>query len=692
MVIKSIYQNKPFPKDATTIVNNFRFLIFDTVNHSSIGKAAYGFGSASYLYVLFRNYLVMDIEDIDAEYNDKLVVSKQIGGSIIRTCYYILEHPDIQLDDLIHFSYDKKIRNLYDFSKYKSGYSLAYAVGLAIDAKLSQKESHNTRTNKIYCIVTAADLNSNYALAALKTAVNQNLDNLVIIYDNNRYEDRGANSDYLVTDFSTIVKDLGYKYINVVNGNNLDKIDVAFNKAVNAKKPAFVEINTIVGHGYKTAGTHEALNKNLDQSELDDLIKRFEYNGEEFKVLIQTTNDILPVQKERNQKLKRLINDQITMMKQSGIKLPDHLTSFVDWKIDANQIADDLSFSQLKAVMLRTQPNTILLHASDNDYYLEQEVDALNNDRVVLLGNWIELAQIIAFAITEQKVHLPIINTDIDLIYTIAIKSLLYKILHSPCLYLINTPKGFTKNFLNLVYHTLYNIEDSLVLQPGTYDELKYCISHFYRENKANNFLVLPHANDLVNANAERINLGGYELINNSYASVNIVTGGSDLIKALSFRDQLMQNSIVPRIISVISTKHFDEMDAVSKSMLLNNFPSYFMGRMEEVAWGSVLSKNPLELVSVDEIPEFTVEYKKTRRSQKNNAYKNNKIKALSGSQLNNNTQEETDTQTDFYHSTSTQEQHLLNEELDIKPIKEGDILKRSNDYQNQTNKESHKE
>ncbi|MDC4163009.1 thiamine pyrophosphate-dependent enzyme [Mycoplasma sp. T363T] len=675
MVIKSIYQNKPFPKNSHTIVNNFRFLMFDSVNNSFIGKAAYGFGSASYLYVLFRNYFVMDVNDIDASYNDKLVISKQLGGSNIRACFYLLKHPDIKVDDLIDFSYEKKIRNLYDFSNKQPGYNLAYAVGLAIDSKLIQKASHYTKTNKIYCIVSSADLNSNYGLSALKTAINQKLDNLVIIYDNNSFEERGANDDYLITDFSTIVKKMGYKYISVLNANNVDKVDVAFQYAVNANRPAFVDINTVVGHGSEIAGTSQVLRTQLDQEELNKLIKRFEYYGEEFKVLYETANDIYPTQQTRVNKLKDLINNQLDELKRRNIVLDDYLTNYKDWEFNSDKIDSNQSLAKLKAVIFKEQPNSVLLEVNDNDYELENELNQINSDRLILLGQWIELAKVIACAIAHNKVHLPVINTDINLISSIITDPNLQQC-NNKFLYLVNTPKGLSFNYLNSICNSIAYQNNTLLLQPGTYEELKYSICEFNKQNKKDTFIVLPHVSDLVNIMVDGINLAGYELNTHNYATVNIIACGADLIKALSFREELLKNGIMPRIISVLSLEHFDNMDSVAKSVLLNNFPSYYMDRMEEVAWGNVLSKNPLELNSIDQMKEHTVHFKKSKRSQKTN---NNKIKSLDSR---TNTTEFDNDQDQYGH-------YLLSGKIDINKNNGADILKRNSDINNDQDKKN---
>lgn len=623
MVIKLIYQNKPFPKNSNSIVNNFRFLMFDTVNNNFVGSTAYGFGAASYLYVLFRNYFVMDLDNLDANYNDKLVVSKQLGGSNIRACFYLLKHPDIKIEDLMSFSHEKQIRNLYDFSTYQPGYNLAYAVGLAIDAKLVNQKSHDTITKKIYCIVSAADLNSSYGLAALKTAANQELNNLIIIFDNNHFEERGENQDYLVTDFSSLVKDIGFKYINVFNGNNIEKIDAGFHYAVNSKKPVFIDINTIVGHGCDSAGTKEVIKSSLTQDQLDQLTKRFEYTGEEFMVLYETANDLYPNIKERVNKLKGLIADQVDQLKQNNLVVPNYLSAFKDWALSEDQIDANQSLIKLKADLIRYQPNSVLLNVSDHDDEFEREVEAIDPSRIVLLGNWIELAIIIAKAISDNKIHLPVINLDINLIDK-TIQSLKLEEKQDQILYLVDNCKELSRKYVNKVIDLISQEKDGIVLQPGTNEELKYSLCNFKAKNKDKTYIILPSSDDLISAQADKINFGGYELYRDSYATVNIVTAGSDLIKALDLRQQLLENKIIARIVSVISLTDFDQINAVSKSVLLKNLSSYFISRADKVACGYVLSQNQLEVDHKS--TENTIYIKKPRRAQKSN---NNKIKTL---------------------------------------------------------------
>ena len=131
-----------------------------------------------------------------------------------------------------------------DMSSGSLGQGLSTAVGMALSAKLSNKEY------RTYCLCGDGEIQEGQIWEAAMFAGHRKLDNLCVIVDNNNLQIDGTVeegcSPYPIDEK---FKAFGFHVINI-NGNDFDEIDAAFKEAKATKgMPTAIIAHTVKGKG-----------------------------------------------------------------------------------------------------------------------------------------------------------------------------------------------------------------------------------------------------------------------------------------------------------------------------------------------------------------------------------------------------------------------------------------------------------
>ena len=131
-----------------------------------------------------------------------------------------------------------------DMSTGSLGQGISTAVGMALAAKLDKKDT------RVYTILGDGEIEEGQVWEAAMFASAKKLDNLVVIVDNNNLQIDGSieevNSPYPIPEKFVA---FGFNTIEI-DGNNLDEIEEAFNKAKETKGvPTAIIAKTVKGKG-----------------------------------------------------------------------------------------------------------------------------------------------------------------------------------------------------------------------------------------------------------------------------------------------------------------------------------------------------------------------------------------------------------------------------------------------------------
>ena len=131
-----------------------------------------------------------------------------------------------------------------DMSSGSLGQGLSTAVGMALSAKLSNKEY------RTYCLCGDGEIQEGQIWEAAMFAGHRKLDNLCVIVDNNNLQIDGTVEEVCSPyPIDEKFKAFGFHVINI-NGNDFDEIDAAFKEAKATKgMPTAIIAHTVKGKG-----------------------------------------------------------------------------------------------------------------------------------------------------------------------------------------------------------------------------------------------------------------------------------------------------------------------------------------------------------------------------------------------------------------------------------------------------------
>ncbi len=219
------------------------------------GKGGHIGGDMSVMDILVTLYFKqMNIspENKDDPNRDRFVMSK---GHCVEALYAVLAEKGF-------FSIQEVIEN---FSKFGSkfighpnnklpgiemnsgslGHGLPVSVGMALAGKMNQQDY------RVYTVMGDGELAEGSVWEGAMAANQYKLDNLCAIVDRNRLQISGNTEEVMAQD-NQIDRwsGFGWNVINVEDGNNIDQLNEAFEKAKTVKgKPTVIIANTIKGFG-----------------------------------------------------------------------------------------------------------------------------------------------------------------------------------------------------------------------------------------------------------------------------------------------------------------------------------------------------------------------------------------------------------------------------------------------------------
>ena len=295
-----------FNKDDFKAVNAIRTLSIAQIEKANSGHPGLPMGASPMAYALFNKVLKANPQNPTFFDRDRFVLSAGHGSAMLYS--------------LLHLSgYDISIADLKDFRQIGSitpghpevgmtpgvevttgplGQGIAQAVGLAAAEKhlagLYNKDDIKIIDHYTYTLCGDGDLMEGVSYEAMSFAGHVGLDKLIILYDSN---DICLDGD-LSTSFSESVKDRvlaqNWAYERVEDGEDLDKILEAIEKAKTNNKPTLIEIKTIIGIGSKNQGTNKVHGAPIGAEDFEAVKKFYEWDAEDFVIsddIYQTFKD-----------------------------------------------------------------------------------------------------------------------------------------------------------------------------------------------------------------------------------------------------------------------------------------------------------------------------------------------------------------------------------------------------------------
>lgn len=217
--------------------------------------------AAEMITTVFANHLERGI--------DRFVLSAGHGSALL---YSVLKLAGYKIGDLKTF---RKIGGLPGHPEYgidgvdattgPLGQGVGNAVGLALAQKIRRVRAHT------YCIVSDGDLMEGVSFESLSMAARLNLNNLIILWDDNKLSIDGVAQTDL--DVNTRMRAMGFNVMSV-RGNDVAALDHALERAGQSTKPVFIQCKNVLGRGCKLENDARAHGFALSDTEMLELISK----------------------------------------------------------------------------------------------------------------------------------------------------------------------------------------------------------------------------------------------------------------------------------------------------------------------------------------------------------------------------------------------------------------------------------
>ena len=263
-------------------IQTIRFLSADGVQKANSGHPGLPMGTAAIAYTVFTRHLKFNPKNPQWADRDRFILSGGHGSMLLYSMLHLTGY-DLPLDELKNFrQWGSKTPGHPEYGHTPGietttgplGQGFANGVGMAI-AEAHLAAEFNQADAKIidhytYAIVTDGDLMEGVASEAASLAGHLKLGKLIYLYDDNRISIDGSTDLAFTEDRGKRFEAYGWHVQYVTDGNDVEAIDLAIQKAKTDPRPSLIICKTIIGYGLPTrAGTSKAHGEPPSDEELN---------------------------------------------------------------------------------------------------------------------------------------------------------------------------------------------------------------------------------------------------------------------------------------------------------------------------------------------------------------------------------------------------------------------------------------
>ncbi len=344
------------------VINSIKTLALDMIDKAQSGHPGIVLGLAPTLYALYKDHLNVIPSNPKWLNRDRVVLSAGHGSALLyATLYhagYELEMADLeafrQINSLTPGHPEYKVTPGVDVSTGPLGQGIGMAVGLALGERYLRSivEIEAKNSNLIdyytYCICGDGDLMEGLSYEALSFASTQNLNKLILLYDNNKVSLDNKTDVTFTEDIEMRFEALDFNILKVKNGNDYEAISSAIKEAKKSKRPSIIIIDTTIGKDSLNEGTNLVHGKPLTKEDLKNIKTKLKIKEEPFNVNL---SDLTYFQNALNNRVNKV---------------------YKNWLSDYNQIKDSNDLI-LNAVINLLEKNEFNIDFDDTKFKISEE-------------------------------------------------------------------------------------------------------------------------------------------------------------------------------------------------------------------------------------------------------------------------------------------------------------------------------
>lgn len=277
-------------------INAIRILGVDAINQANSGHPGIVLGAAPMVYELFTKHMRIDVKKTNWINRDRFVLSAGHGSALLYAINHLSGY-NISIEDMKNF---RQLGNTPGHPEYGHtdgvettsgplGQGISNAVGMALaEAHLAarfNKDDLKIVDHYTYVVCGDGDLQEGVALESLSLAGHLGLNKLIVLYDSNDIQLDGKVSLAYSENHEKKFNSIGWNYILVEDGNDLNQINQAILKAKsNLEKPTIIEIKTVIGYGTSNQGTSKVHGSPIGLNEANTLRKNLNWSEDPFVI------------------------------------------------------------------------------------------------------------------------------------------------------------------------------------------------------------------------------------------------------------------------------------------------------------------------------------------------------------------------------------------------------------------------
>jgi transketolase len=242
-------------------IDTIRTLSIDGVQKANSGHPGAPMGAAPMAYVLWTRYLRHAPTDPGWPNRDRFVLSAGHASMLLYSLLHLTGY-DVTLDDLKSFRQwgsntpghpEWGLTDGVEATTGPLGQGFANAVGMAIAERRLGAEfnrpGHNIVDHRVFGICSDGDIQEGIASEAASLAGHQRLGKLTFLYDDNHIQLDGPTNWAMTEDVPARFEAYGWHTERVEDGNDIEAIGVAIDKALSDDRPSLIAVRTHIGYG-----------------------------------------------------------------------------------------------------------------------------------------------------------------------------------------------------------------------------------------------------------------------------------------------------------------------------------------------------------------------------------------------------------------------------------------------------------
>ncbi len=246
-------------------INTIKFLAVDAVEQANSGHPGMPMGMADAAFVLWSRFLRYDPSSPHWPDRDRFVLSAGHGCMLLYALLHLSGY-ELPMSELQAFrQWGSKTPGHPEFGHTVGveattgplGQGISNAVGMALAAKmlaarLNGSGDFDPVSHRVFVLVSDGDLMEGISGEASSLAGHLRLDNLIVLYDDNRITIEGDTALAFSEDVGRRYEGFGW-HVQWVDGHNRDEVDRAIENAIGiTDKPSIIGCRTNIANGAPT--------------------------------------------------------------------------------------------------------------------------------------------------------------------------------------------------------------------------------------------------------------------------------------------------------------------------------------------------------------------------------------------------------------------------------------------------------